>query len=108
MVMGAIAANPNLVWLTVGFVGKAVWFGVKLIVMGAASLGLVVLNVGAERIETLQAEAGFDGSWATAQKLIAGITETGRTLTDEEKARIDAPVKAAFRRFARFGRPRKS
>lgn len=107
MIMGAIAANPNLIWLTVGFIGKAVWFSAKLIVMGAASLGLVVLNVGAEKIETIQAEAGFDGSWESAQKLIAAVKQTGRELTDEEKANIDAPVKDAFRRFARFGRVRK-
>lgn len=107
IIIGGLAANPNTVWLTAGFLGRAVWFAAKLIVMGLASLGLVVLNVGAEKISVINDQNNYDGSWESALKLIDQIQQGGRELTDEEKTRIDAPVKAAFRKFGRFGRVRK-
>lgn len=106
LVLAGLATNPSLAWLTGGFTGRVVWFGAKLLGMGLASIGLVVLNVGAAKIETIMAENNFDGSWESAQKLISDIRKEGRELTDEEKKRIDGPVKDAFRRFARFGRVR--
>lgn len=106
IILAGLAANAGTVWLTVGFIGKTVWFLVKLMCMGLASIGLVVLNVGAEKIETIMAENKFDGSWDSAKKLIDEIHRQGRELTDEEKKRIDDPVKDAFRRFGRFGRLR--
>ena len=105
--MAALAANPKFSWLTAGFLGKSVWFGAKLLCMGGASLGLVVLNVGAAKIDTLMTQHNFDGTWESAQKLISDIRKEGRELTDAEKARIDGPVKDAFRKFGRFGRVRK-
>ncbi len=107
IILAALAANPTFAFLTAGFLGRTVWFGSKLLVMGGASLGLVVLNVGTEKIEVIMAESGFDGSWDSAQKLIAAIHKQGRELTDAEKIAIDNPVKDAFRRFAKFGRVRK-
>jgi len=99
-------AGTQFAWLTAGVLGKVFWFSSKLVGMGLASIGLVVLNVGAAKIETIMAESNFDGSWESAQRLISDIRKEGRELTDEEKKRIDGPVKDAFRRFARFGRVR--
>lgn len=82
------------------------WFGSKLVCMGLASLGLVVLNVGTEKLLIIMAENNFDGTWESAQKLISEIHRQGRELTDEEKKAIDEPVKNAFRRFGRWVRKR--
>ena len=106
LAMAALAANPQTVFLTGSFIGKIVWFVIKLLAMGGASIGLVVLNIGAAKVETIIAENNFDGSWASAQKLIAAIKGEGRELTDAEAQRIDGPVKDAFRKFGRFGRAR--
>jgi hypothetical protein len=107
LVVAGLSANPQFAWLVKGFLGRVVWFGAKLAGMGFASLGLVVLNVGAAKIDTIVTHGNFDGSWDSARKLIAEIQKEGRELTDEEKARIDEPVKAAFRKFGRFARMRK-
>lgn len=103
--MAALASSP-LAWFTVGVQGKITFFILKMVFMGAASIGLVVLNVGIAKVETMIEKNGFDGSWESAEKLIREIKEQGRELTDEEKKRIDDPVRAAFRKFARFGRMR--
>lgn len=108
IIVAGISSNPSFAFLTAGFLGRVTWFAAKLVCMGLASLGLVVLNVGAAKIETLVAQNNFDGSWESAQKLIADIRKEGRELTDAEKAAIDRPVKDAFRRFGRFGRVRNS
>lgn len=106
LVIAGVAANPTWTWLTAGFVGKVFFFGSKLVGMGLASIGLVVLNVGAAKIETVVLESNFDGSWESAQRLISKIRDSGRELTDAEKEAIDKPVRDAFRRFAKFGRVR--
>lgn len=106
LAMAALAANPKTVFLTGSLIGKAVWFVIKLLSMGAASIGLVVVNLGAAKVETIITENNFDGSWESALKLIAAIKEQGRELTDAEAEKIDGPVKDAFRKFGRFGRAR--
>lgn len=104
LTMAALAANPQTVFLTGAVVGKIIWFVIKLLAMGGASIGLVVVNVGAAKVETIITENTFDGSWESAQKLIKAIIEQGREVTDAEARKIDEPVKAAFRKFGRFGR----
>ena len=69
-----------------------------------ASLGLVLLNVGAERIITAVDKYGFDGSFETAEKLIEEIRKTGRDLAPEEIKTIDEEVIKQFRKFAKLGR----
>lgn len=107
VVMAALAANPSTLVLTQGFAGKVVFFFLKIGFMALASLGLIVLNVGSAKIETIVTSNKFDGSWDTAEKLIKEIQDSGRTLTPEEIKKIDGPVIAAFRKFASFGRPKK-
>lgn len=69
-----------------------------------ASCGLVLLNVGAARIETLVDGKNFDGAWDSAEEFIAAIRNTGRELTPAEIKKIDDPVIAAFRKWASFAR----
>ena len=107
MVVAGLSANPTFAFLTKGLQGKVLWFVAKLATMFLASIGLVVLNVGAEKVQTIIENNTFDGSWEQAQKLISDIHKSGRELTDEEVAAIDAPVKDAFRKFARYIRVRK-
>lgn len=103
--MAALATSP-LAWLTVGIQGKITFVLLKWLFMGFASIGLQLANVTIEYVSGILERKGFDGSWDMAEKLIAEIKLQGRELTDEEKRRIDDPVKAAFRKFARFGRVR--
>ncbi len=105
--MAALALNPQTSWMTAGFVGRISWFIGKLIAMGGASLGLVFVNVGTEKISVILDQGGFDGSWESAQRLLAAARDAGKELTDAEKQAIDDPVRAAFRKFGRFGRVRK-
>lgn len=104
--MAALASNPKTVFLTGNLIGKVVWFVIKLLAMGAASIGLVALNLGAAKVEAIISGNNFDGSWESAQKLIKAIKDQGREMTDAEIKAIDEPVKAAFRKFGRFGRNR--
>lgn len=106
VILAGISSYPAFAWATTGIIGKFTWFIAKLLCMGLASLGLVVLNVGAAKIQVIVDQSNFDGSWESAQKLIADIRSHGRELTDAEKEKIDAPVMDAFRRFGRFARVR--
>lgn len=104
MVIAAIAGNPPTAWLVAGIPGKIIsWVLTKSFSM-MASLGLVVLNVGAERIETLMDGKNFDGAWDSAEEFIAAIRNTGREMTAEEIKKIDEPVIIAFRKWAKFGK----
>jgi len=107
MIVAALASNPSTAFLVAGFWGKAVWFMAKLLVMGLSSIGVVTLNVGVAKIQTILDEGNFDGTWESAQKIIADIHKQGRELTREEAEAIDAPIRDAFRKFGRFGRVRK-
>lgn len=107
MAMAALAANPATIGLTTGFTGKVIFFIWKLIFMALASIGLVVLNVGVAKIETIVDEKNMDDSWDDADKVIAAIRATGRELTPEEELAIDTPVIDAFRKWASFARTKK-
>lgn len=100
----ALASNPATAFLTVGIPGKILsWILIKFF-SALASCGLVLLNVGAARIETLVDGKNFDGAWDSAEEFIAAIRNTGRELTPAEIKKIDDPVIAAFRKWASFAR----
>lgn len=104
LVLAAFAGNPSLAFLTVGLPGKFVAWILTQFFSALASVGLVILNVGAARIETYFDGNSFDGSLDSAEKMIADIRRQGRELTPEEIKKIDDPVIAAFRRWASFAR----
>lgn len=107
MVIAALAANPGTLFLTTGISGKIVMFILTKIFSGLASIGLVILNLGAAKVETLVDGKNFDGAWDSAEELIAAIRNTGRDMTPEEIKKIDDPVIAAFRKWASFARQKK-
>lgn len=102
MVLAALLANPSLAWLATGFVGKVVMWGLTHLFSMMASLGLVILNVGAARVQTLIDGKNFDGAYDSAEEFIAAIRASGRELTPEEIKKIDEPVIEAFRKWAGF------
>jgi len=104
IIMAALAANPELAFLTAGISGKIVFQVAKFLCMSMASMGLIVLNVGAAKIETFMDQGNYDGTWDSAEKIISKIRDSGRDLTDEEIRNIDGPVISAFRKFARLGK----
>jgi len=107
VIMAGLAANPATLFLTQGFLGKVVFLFLKYFCETLANAGLIVLNIGAARMETMSDEKYFDGSWETAEELIQKIRNEGRDLTDEEIKAIDDEVIIALRRFASFGKLRK-
>lgn len=107
MVLAGLKANPSTTGLANGFVGKAIFFIVKVILMYFASLGLIVLNVGAAKLEAVVDKNDFNGAWDDADKIIAKFRETGRTMTEAEALAIDIPVIVAFRKFGSFARGKK-
>ena len=107
MIMAGIAANPTLAILSQGPLGKIVFAICKFFCTILASIGVVLLNVGAAKVQTIIDAGNFESEWYTADELIKKIRATGRELTDEEMVAIDQPVVDAFRRFVRFGRVRK-
>jgi hypothetical protein len=104
IVLGLLAANPSTTWLATGFVGKVVNVLLSYAFSMAASVGLVLLNVGAERVETMIDQHAFDGSFDSAEKLLEAARQTGHVLTPAEIAAIDGPVIDAFRKFGSFAR----
>lgn len=104
MVMAAIAANPATAWFVKGIPGKIIYWILTKMFSGFASLGLVVMNVGASRIQTIVDGKNFDGAWDSAEEFIAAIRASGRELTPEEVKKIDEPVIKAFRKWASFAR----
>lgn len=104
IVLAALAANPSTAVLATGFLGTIIKFLLTKLFTILASVGLVVLNVGAARVETLIDQHNFDGSFETAEKLIGAIRQTGRDLTPAEVRAIDGPVIDAFRKWASFAR----
>lgn len=104
MVLASLATNPAFLPFTTGIPGKILFYFFKFLFSYLASMGLIVLNVGAAQLETILAENNYDGTWESAEKAIKAIRDTGRELTPEEVANIDGPVIEALRRFARFGK----
>ena len=105
-VMALLAAYPPTSFLTVGIIGKIVYFILKRLFSFLASGGLVILNLGAERLLGAIEKSNYDGSWESAQKLIDSIRATGREMTTEEIIAIDNGVIAAFRKFGKMTRKR--
>ncbi len=103
-IMVVLAANPSTLFLTVGIQGKIIYWILEKIFTRLASSGLVILNVGAEKIDIALDKVHFDGSMDSAEKLIAEIRKTGRELTPEETKAIDEKVFIAFRKFAKISR----
>lgn len=102
--IAALAANPSTSFLTAGLSGKILFWILSKFFSALASMGLVVLNVGAEKLSTAISKAGYDGSFESAEKLIEEIRNTGRDLTPEEAKAIDDKVIEAFRKFAVIAR----
>ncbi len=92
--------------MTIGLIGKIVFWFLSQSFSMLASLGVVVLNIGAAKVETLIDGNKFDGAWDSAEEFIKAIRDTGREMTPEEIAKIDGPVIDAFRKFASFARRR--
>lgn len=104
MLFAILSASSGLSWLTLGCPGKALFWILTKLFSGMASLGLVILNVGAAKVKTIIDGNGMDGAWDNAEKLIDAIRSTGRELTEDEIGTIDAPVIVAFRKWASFAR----
>lgn len=107
IILAGLAANPGTAFLTKSILGKIIFFIAKLLCMYLASLGLIIMNVGAAKLETIIRENKFDDVWNDSEKLIELIRSTGRELTEDEIKQIDGPVIDVFRKFASFGRVRK-
>ena len=99
LTMKLLAASP-LAPLTGGFGGKITYWFLTWMYTRLASVGLVVLNVGAAAVQTLAEKEEFDGSFDDAFKI---INERKGILTDEETKSIDDKVIRAFRRITDFG-----
>ncbi len=106
MILVAIAANPSIAILAQGFLGRVTFFVLKLLCMFLANLGLVILNVGAAKIETIIDGGNFDGSWEQAEEMIKKIQDAGREMSQDEIKKIDQIAIDAFRKFISFGRVR--
>jgi len=104
MVMASLLSNPATAAFATGIQGKVIFFILKIIFMLLASLGLIVLNVTAAKLETIITADKFDGSFDSAERIIKSIRDTGREMTEKEVKDIDQPVIDAFRKFASFGR----
>jgi hypothetical protein len=103
-VLALLAANPSTTWLATGFVGKVVGALLSYAFSMAASVGLVLLNVGAERVETMIDQHAFDGSFDSAEKLLDAARAAHHDLTPAEIKAIDDPVIGAFRKWGSFAR----
>jgi len=104
LALAALAANPGTAFLTAGISGRIVnWLLTKAFSM-AASGGLVLLNVGAAKVETLVAKNEYDGSWDSAEKLLQDARNAHHELTPAEIAAIDGPVIDSFRKFANLAK----
>jgi len=68
-----------------------------------ANKEVLILNVMATDIQTLIQQGSFDATFDQAFEAIKGNPSK---LTPEQKAAIDAPVIAAFNKFAVFGQLR--
>lgn len=99
LTIAALAASP-LAWLTQGIQGRIVFHVLKWLYMGLASKGLIVLNIGAAKVEVLVQKGEFDGSMDEAFKL---INERQGKLTPAEIKAVDDKVIIALRKFGRFG-----
>ena len=106
-VLAVLTANPSTSFLTAGLSGKILFYILKNFFSGLASMGLVILNLGAEKLLGAIEKSNYDGSFESAMNLIDEIRKTGRELTQEEINEIDGEVIVAFRKFAKMTRKRR-
>lgn len=102
LIFSALAASPA-VWFTNGIAGQVTFWFLTQVCTWLANREVLVLNVIATDIQTISQKGAFDGSFDDA---FAAILAAKEKLTPAQKAAIDAPVKAAFRKFAVFGQLR--
>jgi hypothetical protein len=107
LVLAALAANPGTAFLATGILGTISSKILTKLFSMLASVGLVILNIGAAKVEVIIDSNNFDNSWDSAEKLIGAIRNTGRELTKEEEKAIDDKVIESFRKFASFARQKK-
>lgn len=99
LLFSALASSPWVV-LTNGLLGTVVFGVLTKICTFFANYEVLIVNVGVTDLQVLLQKGDFNGSFDDAFKAIHGNPDR---LTPQEKAKIDAPVKAAFRKFAVFG-----
>ena len=102
LIFSALAASPSA-WLTNGLLGQFTFSFLCYFCTWLAGKEVMVLNVVATDIQTLVQQGGFD---ATFDEAFAAIQASKTQLTAAQKAAIDAPVMAAFNKFAVFGQLR--
>ena len=107
LAMAFLATNPSTAGITQGIIGKLLHYFLTKLFSALSSLGLVLANVGASRVETALDKSGYDGSWETAEDAIQSIIGQGRELTPDEVKQIDDKVIAAFEKFAKLGKKKK-
>lgn len=95
----ALAGSP-LAFLTQGFLGKITHYILTQIYSRLASQGLVVLNIGVAKVQTLAEQREFDGTFDDAFDL---INKSGGRLSADDIKAIDDKVIRALRRFTDFG-----
>lgn len=105
-VFAVLAANPATAFLTAGLLGKLVFPFLSKVFSALASSGLVLLNLGAERVAGAIEKSGYDGSMESAERLIEAIHASGRELSPDEIKAIDDKVIDAFRKFGKMTRKR--
>lgn len=103
-VFAALSSSPYTAWMTAGIQGKLFFWFFENVFAWMASVGLVMLNVGAENLLAVIDKANFDNSLEAADRLIAEIRKTGRDLTPQEIKEIDDKVIVQFRKFAKIAR----
>ena len=102
LIFSAMAASPAA-WFTNGIAGTITFWFLCQMCTWLANKEVLVLNVMATDIQTLIQEGSFDATFDQAFQAIKG---NPNKLTDAQKAAIDAPVIAAFNKFALFGQLR--
>ncbi len=107
MVIAALSSNPSMLFLTKGILGKFTFLVLKILFMYLASIGLIALNVGAEKLKTISDADNFEDSFTNAEAMIKKIRDAGNELTPEQIAEIDNGVIDAFRKFAKLAKPKK-
>ena len=103
-ILAALATNPSTSFLAAGISAKILFWIISKIFSGLASMGIVILNVGAEKLAVALDKVNFDGSLESAEQFIEEIRKTGRELTPEEIKKIDDSVIEQLRKFAKITR----
>lgn len=103
MIMTSLAANPSTVALTTGIVGKIVYAFLKKATSYMASYGVVIANIGIERVDEMIEKGNFDDSLSDEV-----FSEINSGVSPERGAELDQAVRDALDQFATFGKLRDS